>query len=260
MNTRCCANCVYAGEVLDGAAVLWVCSNTPAAPGRSVVVPADNVCLSFRRRAKSTGRTEVTQPVDKSIRYIPLTRGKYAVVDADDYVWLSLHKWHAYRDRSGTWYARRWYHGKQISMHCEIMQPIEGYVVDHIDGDGLNNRRSNLRICTRAQNNRNRPKLKTKGHTSPYKGIWRDKKTGKYFAKIRFGKPIFLGCFTDEIEAARVYDRAAVKFHAKYARLNFPEEWLTGEWRPVPQDQTPEAGEHKPEDEHPTNDPPSMPR
>ncbi len=223
MKTRSCKNCVYAGQVHDGERILWICSRTPEARGQMVRVCHHDPCERFRRRPAPPQRTgAVEQPADKSIRYIPLTRGRVAVVDASDYAWLSRHQWHLVSPR-GRCYAGRSRHGKRISMHREIMKPPKGYVVDHIDGDGLNNRRSNLRICTLCQNHQNQ--AKAPGCSSQYKGVHREKRSGKYTAQIRPGhKQIHLGMFDDEIEAARAYDRKAVELFGEYAWLNFPEE------------------------------------
>jgi len=235
MKSKSCQNCVYAGPVRDGESILWICSRTPEASGRMVRVCHHGTCRKFRRRRAPIQQTgAVEQPADKSIRYIPLTRGKVAVVDATDYAWLSLHNWHL-QAPGGKQYAARRRHGTIITMHREIMVPIDGYVVDHIDGDGLNNRRSNLRICTRQQNYCNR--AKAPGCSSLYKGVNLHKTTGKYLVSIRFkGERTYLGSFDDEIEAARAYDRKAVVLFGEFAWLNFPEEygrpphrrWFTG--------------------------------
>ncbi|UCD53098.1 MAG: HNH endonuclease [Phycisphaerales bacterium] len=235
MKTKSCKNCVHAGPVRDGQSILWICSGTPEASGQMVRVCHHDPCPKFRRRRAAARRTgAVEQPADKSIRYIPLTQGRVAVVDATDYAWLSLHRWHLVSPR-GYCYAGRAHHGKRISMHREIMAPLDGYVVDHIDGDGLNNRRSNLRICTVSQNHQNQ--AKAPGCSSRYKGVHRDKRTGKYTAQIRpRRKQIHLGAFDSEIEAARAYDRKAIEVFGEYAWLNFPEEhgrephrrWFTG--------------------------------
>lgn len=108
-------------------------------------------------------------------------------------------------------------------MHREIMQAPAGMVVDHIDGNGLNNRRSNLRLCTRMQNSRNR--RKNRDSTTEFKGVWRDKRTGRCYAQIRFkGKNLYVGVFDTAIEAARAYDRKALELFAEFAHLNFPDE------------------------------------
>jgi hypothetical protein len=221
---HCCRNCVYSGRVRDGVRTLYVCSNTPKAPNQTVVVPPDSSCPHFRPRPARSARTTPPEPDDPWIRHIPLTQGLYAIVDASDFPWLSLHNWCAKKDGQ-TYYAMRRRNGRIIHMHQEIMVPAEGYVVDHINGRGWDCRRSNMRICTRSQNMRNRAKCR-RPCTSPYKGVTRNEETGKCRARINYkGEKIYLGTFDDEIEAARAYDWAAVFFHGPYARLNFPEEW-----------------------------------
>jgi hypothetical protein len=101
------------------------------------------------------------------------------------------------------------------------MNPPEGMVVDHINGNGLNNRRSNMRNCTRAQNSANRrPK---RGAASPYKGVF-PRPDGKFEASIcHDGRKQYLGRFENEIEAARAYDKKAKELHGEFAYLNFPD-------------------------------------
>ncbi len=97
-------------------------------------------------------------------------------------------------------------------------------VVDHIDGNKANNCRFNLRNCTRQENQRNRGKAT--GASSRFKGVYFDKKVRKWCAAITLGRRnVWLGYYTDEMEAARAYDRKAVELFGEFARLNFPEEW-----------------------------------
>lgn len=245
---RCCENCVFSGEIRDGVRTLHICTNTPEAPGQIVVRPPDGgTCPHFRLRRVRTGRSEPQNSYDPWVRYIPLTQGLYAKVDASDYAWLSLHNWHA-KWAGNTYYAQRYRNGRLISMHQEIMVPIEGYVVDHIDGNGGDNRRSNLRRCTCAQNVCNRAKCK-RPCTSQYKGVSRHKRTGQCIAKIAYqGEKIYLGTFQTDIEAARAYDRAARQYHGPFARLNFPEEWVTGQWRPVAEEPQAQGESPEPDD------------
>ena len=161
------------------------------------------------------------------MKQIKLTQGKFAIVDDADYKWLSQWKWYAFKNYYHIWYAVRKSprkNGKQttIWMHRKILglkrgDPCE---CDHHNGNGLDNRRSNLRIATRAQNNRNqRPR---KGGTSIYKGVSWDWRNTKWLVHIRInGRVTHLGYFDNEVEAAQVYDKAAKIFFGGFARTNF---------------------------------------
>jgi hypothetical protein len=164
-------------------------------------------------------RVKSPEPPD-DVRRIALGRGQYAYVDAADYEWLS--QWH-WRLHAG--YAVRHEKGnKRIFMHRQIMRAPKGMVVDHFDGNPRNNYRSNLRICTPVENARNRARQDCAG--SRFKGISLDRKTGKWVARVHFeGRYAYLGCFGDEVEAARAYDRAAAERFGVFARPNFPEDW-----------------------------------
>jgi hypothetical protein len=107
-------------------------------------------------------------------------------------------------------------------MHRQILDAPEGVWVDHIDGDGLNNRKSNLRLCSAIENARNRrPRPNCR---SRYKGISWHKRQKKWAVRIgKRGKGIHLGSFDDQIEAAVAYDRKAEKLFGEFAYLNFPD-------------------------------------
>jgi hypothetical protein len=123
----------------------------------------------------------------------------------------------------GMYYARRYERGRQISMHRQIMQPPPGKVTDHMNGNGLDNRRSNLRNCLPTENGRNRQR--NRRSRTGFKGVGQYKRTGKYYASIRFkGKTLYLGQYDTPVEAARAYDRKARELFGQFARLNFPEE------------------------------------
>lgn len=153
------------------------------------------------------------------MKEIPLTQGLVALVDDDDYEWLMRRRWHANRNRpTAKFYAQSVINKKNTIMHRLILGARKGEQVDHINGDGLDNRRTNLRICNGSQNQHNR-KLQI-NNKSGYKGVYFNKR--KWTARIVVNnKKIYLGRFTDPTEAARAYDEAAKKLHGEFARTNF---------------------------------------
>ena len=163
-----------------------------------------------------------------AFRRIPLTKGKFAIVDPDDYYWLSRYKWFATKNGS-TFYAKRHTHKREhakttsVFMHRKIMDAPDNLLVDHINYNGLDNRKANLRLATRRQNSLHVIRTMNPG-SSKYKGVsWHIHKN-RWGAKITTdGKTIHLGYFKDEIEAAKAYDNAAKKYHREFAALNFPQ-------------------------------------
>ena len=155
---------------------------------------------------------------------IPLTQGKVALVDDEDYLTLSKFKWCAAKNRN-NWYAVRglWCDGKTkvVFMHRIILSMEADQLCDHVDGNGLNNTRSNLRLANRNENCRNRVKY-TKG-VSKFKGVFLDKKalTNRWRTRITVNnKKIHIGCFETEEAAAIAYNNAAIKYHGAFAKLN----------------------------------------
>lgn len=138
-----------------------------------------------------------------------------AIVDDADFDWLSKFNWFRSIRSVATSID-----GKNIEMHNLIMRPPAGLEVDHIDGNTINNQRSNLRCCTHAQNLANRRKQKN-GKTSQYKGVSLAKNDNKW--RVMLGHK-YIGYFTSETEAARAYDAAAITHYGEFARLNFPQE------------------------------------
>jgi len=195
---------------------ILICKNKFGCEGKFFIVWQKDTCKNFHI-SKNAPRPPL--PENDDIRFIPLTQGKFAIVDAEDYDWLNMYKWCVSKKRY-NFYACRRTRGKKIFMHRLITNAPEGMLVDHINGISLNNRRSNLRICTIAQNNRNsRPWRRS---TSKYKGVSWCQAAGKWRARIRPNrKQMHLGCFDNEIKAARAYDKKAKELFGEFAYLNF---------------------------------------
>jgi len=166
-----------------------------------------------------------------AFRKIPLTRGKFAIVDPEDYPRLAKYKWFLAKSPTGS-YATRWQRlknknaRKRIWMHREIIHIPKHMVCDHKNRNGLDNRKANLRPATVSQNLCNRSKRRTKTR-SKYKGLEWDKIQRKWKARIQLnGRKIYLGSFAGEIDAAKAYDKAAKKYHGEFAALNFEQKQM----------------------------------
>lgn len=157
------------------------------------------------------------------MKRIPLTQGKYALVDDEDFEWLNQFKWAAHKDR-GIFYAvsrssRKDGEQKTIRMHRLILGLLykDGNISDHRNGNGIDNQRHNLRKCTVAQNAAN----KTKTGNNKYRGVSLHKRSGKWYASITVnGKRKHLGSFGKETDAAKAYNKASLKYHGEYGRPN----------------------------------------
>ena len=159
------------------------------------------------------------------MKEIPLrgqfAKGKVAIVDDEDYEYLSRYKWHVTPNgyaRKSIWDPSAKIEGS-IAMHREILVPPDTYQIDHINGNKLDNRRDNLRICTPSQNKMNVGK--TSKNKSGYRGVSKERRLHKWRVSIKAdGRRINLGNFYDILDAARAYNEAAKKYFGEFARLN----------------------------------------
>lgn len=154
------------------------------------------------------------------MKLIPLSQGAFAKVDDEDYDGLSKHRWYL---ACKTYAARNKKVRKKritILMHRELIKVNSKMQIDHINGDGLDNRKANLRICTKAQNAKN--SKGRKHHTSSkFKGVAKHTEADGFRCSIVLNrKKIYLGSFRTEEAAALAYNEAAIKYHGEFARLN----------------------------------------
>lgn len=161
------------------------------------------------------------------MKEIQLTRGYVALVDDEDYEWLSQWNWCVHVGARGELYAHRRKRSSEgrghVLMHRLIMGAPDGQQVDHIDRDGLNNQKGNLRLASRSMNSINRGVFKN--NTSGYRGVGYVRHSQKWRARIDVdGVQTYLGIFDSPEAAARAYDKAALELHGSLAQLNFPEE------------------------------------
>lgn len=158
------------------------------------------------------------------MKEIKLTQGKFAQVDDEDYEWLNQWRWYASKSKKKFYAGRNfWSNGKSNpkSMHRLIMNNPSNMQIDHIDGNSLNNQKSNLRICNNQQNCRNR--LSRDNTSSIYKGVYFDTWSGKWRAEIKVnGIYAHRKRFNLELDAAHQYDIWAKSLFGEFLGLNFP--------------------------------------
>jgi len=157
------------------------------------------------------------------VKIVPLTQGQVALVDDDDYEHVMKYKWCAsWHKNTQSFRAHGTVDGENVLLSRFIMGANKSEIVDHKNMNTLDDRRSNLRICSRSQNQCNRAKPNSKS-SSKYKGVYHDKREGRgqYTAYINLhGKRKHLGCFAKETDAAVAYNEAAQEIHGEFARPN----------------------------------------
>ena len=217
-----CENCRFSRPLSGLDEPTLICDHKADARGTFCIIHPDGSCPNFDNCGHTP--TEIADALDEGAKLLPLSKDKFALVDAEDFDRLNKFKWHVSKS-SRTFYASRNKSRKtcrkEMYMHRLIINVTPGMFVDHIDHNGLNNRRSNLRLCTPQQNARNhRPQLR---RSSKYKGVsWR--KDGKVFRALIWynKKSVHLGYFKSEIDAAKAYDKKAKELFGEFAYLNFP--------------------------------------
>ena len=158
--------------------------------------------------------------IDGEVTYIPLTQGESAIIDTCELDVVDGVRWHVIRspntNYAGTAFTEN---GKRktVRMHRILMGDPEGKEIDHINGNGLDNRLANLRVVDRSKNGMNR--RKQKNNKSGYKGVYLDKDSGKWRAVIKaYGKVINLGSFSSKEDAHQAYCEASKKYHGEFGR------------------------------------------
>lgn len=140
-------------------------------------------------------------------------KDKFAIIDDEDFDLLNQYKWRI--DAHGYAVTGK----KNIFMHRMIMRAKKGQIIDHINHDTLDNRKINLRFCVSVENSRNRQL--NKNNSSGYKGVSLHKMCGKWQARIKLpNKRKSLGLFSDRVEAAKAYNKAAKLYYGEYAYTN----------------------------------------
>ena len=158
--------------------------------------------------------------MENNIFYIPLASGKSVIIDLDDYILVMNYKWWESKNKNLSYAYANDKDRNYISMHRLLLGLTkgDGIKIDHINGNGLDNRKENLRFCTRSQNNMNRKKARG---VSKYKGVCRYESRDKWVAVVKVnGAAHNLGYFEREIDAAKAYNRGALKYHGEFAKLN----------------------------------------
>jgi HNH endonuclease len=151
---------------------------------------------------------------------IQLSKDQIALIDDEDFALISEFNWRAQQNQDGRWYAMAWNsYPNFLLMHRYVMAANDGEWIDHRNGNGLDNRKENLRVCTPSEN---QARKGPQGITSLFKGVHWESARGKWKAVVtKDGKSHFLGRYDNEVEAAEAYDGAAKELFGEFAYTNF---------------------------------------
>ncbi len=155
-------------------------------------------------------------------KIINLTQNQIAIIDDEDYESLNQYKWHAQKASNGFYAVRCVYVNRKcikLGMHRQVLPCLDNQEIDHKNRNTLDNRKSNLRIVTHAQNMKNRNKHKN--NKSGIKGVYWDKRGKKWRSEIRVdGKKIHLGMFSDLMEAKTMRNNSEIKYFGEYSAIS----------------------------------------
>ena len=217
-----CKNCRHSHPLNGPDEGILICENKTTSEGTWCMVAPAACCPNFDNHGHTPA--DIAAALADGARLIELTQDKFAIVDADDYDRLCKYKWHAVKHER-LCYAKTSPPSGLLPMHRLVLNAPPHLIVDHINHNGLDNRKANLRLCTVAQNSFNRRPNAQPNKTSKYKGVSLEKKTNLFRAFIhRNKKQYYLGSFKNEIDAAKAYDKKALELFGEFAYLNFPEE------------------------------------
>jgi len=156
------------------------------------------------------------------MKTIVLTQNKFTIVNNKDFKYLNQFTWFTMKKRN-KFYVCGSVNGKKVYMHRLLLNAKKNQYVDHINGNPLDNRKQNLRLCSNSENLRNR--TKNSNNTSGFKGVWRNKISKCWIVTLTIkGKSKYFGAFKNKKDAAKAYDKAALKYYKEFAKLNFPKD------------------------------------